>query len=122
MCLDCDFAIGAEDVKGISDIFLDILDKLLDGFAKNRALLWSQRIGIGCWEACDLGCALVLLALAILCQLYGTKDFWRKVELGTTHQSALCCLYSMRPILISLKSEIEETRFPTLKETSRGVS
>ena len=63
VCLDCDFAIGAEDVDGVSDILLDILDKLLDGFAKNRALLWSQRIAIGCWEVRDLSCALVLLAL-----------------------------------------------------------
>ena len=63
-----DFAVGAEDVDGVRDVLLDILDKVLDRLAEYAALLWGQGIAVRRGEVCNLGRALVLLALAVLCK------------------------------------------------------
>ena len=52
----------------------------------------------------------------------GDIELKLKLELGATYQSALCCLYSRRPILINVKGKAEEIKSLDLKETSRGVS
>lgn len=64
-----DFAVGAEDVDRVCDVLLNILDEVLNGLAEDRAFLRCERVTVCCRQICDLGCALVLLALAVLCKL-----------------------------------------------------
>ena len=77
-----DFAVCAEDIDRVGDILLDVLYEVLDGFAEDGALLRCQGVAVRRWEACNLGSALVLLALAMLCELWGAVNLRGKLELG----------------------------------------
>jgi hypothetical protein len=59
-----DFAVCAQDIDGAGDLLVDILDKLLDGFAEDGAFLRGERVQIWRGECRDLGGAFRLLALA----------------------------------------------------------
>jgi hypothetical protein len=39
VCLERYFGVGAQNVDGVSDTLVDILDEVLDGLAENGALL-----------------------------------------------------------------------------------
>jgi hypothetical protein len=39
VCLERYFGVGAQDVDGVGDTLVDILDEVLDGLAENGALL-----------------------------------------------------------------------------------
>lgn len=43
-----DLAVSAQDVDGAGDALLHILHEVLYGLAEDRALLWRQRIAVGC--------------------------------------------------------------------------
>lgn len=64
MGLDRDLPICTQDIDGIGDLLVNVLNKLLYRFAEYCSFLWGQRIAIGSWKVCDLGSSLGLLALA----------------------------------------------------------
>lgn len=87
-----DFAVSAEDVNGVRNVLLDVLDKVLDGLAEDRTFLRGQGVAVGRWETRDLARALVLLALAVLCKLQRALDLRGKLELGLL-TSLPCVVY-----------------------------
>jgi hypothetical protein len=65
MCLERYFGVGTQDVDGVGDALVDILDEVLNGLTKNGALLCGEGRVVMLWQRRDLRRSLVLLALAV---------------------------------------------------------